>query len=59
MNFQLVIVDNTNKFFSGVKANSPKLFNALKKKCDDLKEVFQEEFKVKRVIPTKFGYKFV
>lgn len=59
MNFQLVIVDAKNKFFSTVKINSPKMYNAMKKTADSMKETFQEEFKVKRVVLTRAGYKFI
>lgn len=59
MNFELVIVNESNKFFSGVKINSPKMYNALKGLCEQYKETFKSEYKVKRVIRIKSGYKFI
>lgn len=59
MNFQLVIANKENKFFSGVKTNSPKMINNLKELCKSYDKSFGEGHKVRRVILTQKGYKFI
>lgn len=59
MNYNLVIVTDKNVFFSGVKTNSPKMYNAMKEIAVGYSKSFKKEFKVKRVIMTKTGWKFI
>jgi len=56
MNF-IAIVNSKNKFFSGVKQSSPKMINAMKELCVKYTETYKEEYKVKRVIMTRNGWK--
>jgi hypothetical protein len=59
MNFNLVVVNSDNTFFSGIKLNSPKMYNTLSEQCKYYKNIFNSDFRVKRVIPTKQGWKFI
>lgn len=59
MNYFLVIVNTNNKFFSQVKSNSPKMYNSMKELCTKYEGMFNEVYKVKRVVPIKTGWKFI
>jgi hypothetical protein len=54
-----MIVTSNNKPFSTIKDNSPKMYNSLKELCEKYKKLFGEEYKVKRLILTPKGYKFI
>ena len=59
MNYFLIIVNSSNKPFSKIKTNSPKMFNSLKETCNKYKVMFNEEYKVRRCIITKKGVKLI
>jgi hypothetical protein len=59
MNYSLLIVNKTKKPFSGIKDNSPKMYNKMVEISKQYSIMFKEEYKVKRVILTKSGYKFI
>jgi hypothetical protein len=59
MNYFLVIVNEANGFFSMPKRNTPKNYNSMRKQCDIYEQMFLEKYKVKRIVPTKTGYKFI
>lgn len=55
----LMITTKDNKPFSQIKDNNPKMYNALKAKCEKYNEMFKSEFKVKRCMFTRNGLKFI
>lgn len=59
MNFYLMIMNSNKKPMSGAKTNSPKMFNIMNELAKKYSGIFKEEYKVKRVIMTKNGWKTI
>lgn len=55
----LAIVSDGNKIFSGIKPKTPKMISVMKELCIKYKEQFKKEFKLKVIIKTSKGFKFV
>ena len=59
MNYLLVIVNSKNQLFSHKKKNSPQMYNQMKELCTKYEAMFKGTFKVKRIIITNKGFKFI
>jgi hypothetical protein len=58
-NLFLIIVNSEGNKCSHVKNSSPKMIESMKEHCNKLKEMFNNEYKVVRLIKTSKGYKKV
>ena len=56
---KLVIVNSKGKLFSHPKKSSAKMIDGLKALAAQYTELFGEEFKVKRAVPTSKGLKIL
>lgn len=55
----LVITKGKSTIFSKIKPKTPKMIAAMKKICEEYKEMFKDEFKLRVVIKTSKGFKLV
>lgn len=59
MNYLLAIYSKDGAIMSGVKKNTPKMYNEMLALAKNYSITFKQEYKVKRVIPIKNGYKTI